>query len=400
MRMADRYGDKEVYVFLHSDGRRDSITAKELYKKSRQLAHSLLSMGVGKGDVVATCLYNDLDLLICTFGVICTGAIQLNATIRNEDGSDLHSKLKNLDVKCLVLNPGDDHKQLKACMNFIQKINADGSVQSSQVPALKRLISTSTVNGLEMLQLRECLREQGDSFKLPKLDPEATMLLFPTLGSTGESKFVPHSHHDAMIIGHHLKVSIGYDTADVMYCERRIAWIGGFPFMFLHDALKVVTKTKPFSTLRELFEFTYKVMRKERCTVAGLLPSTVIGLVDMVKDMPEKPSFLLKNIHTAGLPVDSTCMNAIVILTETVTNAYGSSEGGCFTSNPVKKKENYLNYCSGKPLAGFELKVVNDEGFVVEREKVGLISVRSFNQSHIICNGEFHFVLECVLYND
>ncbi|XP_045156983.2 putative acyl-CoA synthetase YngI [Mercenaria mercenaria] len=375
--MAERHGDKEVYVFLHPDGRRESITAEELYKKSRQLAHSLLSLGIGKGDIVATCLYNDLDLLICTLGVICTGAIILNVLIKNEDGSDLHSKLKDLDVKCLILEPGDDHKQLKACMNFIPKIDADGSVQSPKVPALKWLISTSTVNEMQMFQLRDCFKEPGDSFQLPKLDPEATMLLFPTSGSTGESKFVPHSHHDAMLIGHHLKESIGYDTADVMYCERRIAWIGGFPFMFLHDALKVVTKTKPFSTLREHCEFTYKVIQKEGCTVAGLLPSTVIGLVDMIKDLPEKTSSMLKNIHTGGLPVDSACMNAIGILTETVTNVYGSSEGGFFAANPVKRKENYLNYCSGKPLAGFELKVVNDEGFVVEREKIGLIFVRS-----------------------
>ncbi|XP_060608016.1 medium-chain acyl-CoA ligase ACSF2, mitochondrial-like [Ruditapes philippinarum] len=292
--MAQKCGDKEVYVFLHPDGRRDSINARELYQRSRQLAYSLMSLGIGAGDIVATCLDNELDLLICTFATICTGAIILNVVMRNEDGSDLKQKLCKLDVKCLIVNPGKDRQRFTACLNFITKLSPDGLVESESVPSLKIFISTTFVEERQLKQLNDLYKDPGNSFHFPRLDPEMTVVLLPTSGSTGESKFVAHSHHDVMIIGNHLKESFGYDSGDVIYNERRFAWIGGFPFMYLHDGVKVVTKTQPFESLQEHCEFTYNAMLQEKCTVAGLFPATIIGLLDKINGMTSPSKLFVK----------------------------------------------------------------------------------------------------------
>ena len=375
--LAKKYGDKEVYVFIHPDGRRDSITASELYKKSRELAYSLMTLGIRTGDIVASCLDNELDLLVCTFATICTGAIILNTGIAIEDGSDLKQTLNKLSVKCLVVNPGQNNERFKTCLNFLTNLKPDGSVECSSVPSLKTFISTAAVEGRKLLQLSDLYTDPGNSFKLPRLEPEMTIVLLATSGSTGESKFVAHSHHDAMMIGHHLQESIGYQPDDVIYSERRIAWLGGFPFMYLHDGVKVVTKSQPSKNILDHCDFTYNVMLQEKCTIAAIFPATIIGLVEKINKMPSFPNFILKGIHVGGLPIASVCMNAIGVLSESVTNAYGSTELGFATFNRVRSKDEYLNHCAGKPHGGFEIKVVDNNGFVVERGETGNVYVRS-----------------------
>ncbi|XP_053392227.1 long-chain-fatty-acid--CoA ligase-like [Mercenaria mercenaria] len=368
--------DKDVYVFLYPFGRRDSISVGTLFEKSKALAKSLIQLGLKKGDVVATCLPNDKDALISTFGVIFAGGIITHLLLRDEDGTDLQNKLRQIGVKYLVLNPGVNEEQLRACMNFVDEIDQSGCARSIKVPSLKMVITTSKVKGMSLLQLDDLLTGmQNDDVILPRLDPEENIVLFSTSGTTGDCKFIPHTHHGVMIIGHQAKESIGYETQDVLYSERRIAWLGGFPFMLLHDCPKVVTLTHPIANLSEHCRFTYSALLNEKCTIACVFPATVVGLLDMYQSMSDRQ--ILKSIHISGLTLASIVMNAIGVITERVTNCYGLSEGGVITSNHVSEKNTYLEFSTGKPVAGVEIKVVDTDGFIVEREQTGMILARS-----------------------
>ncbi|KAL4227361.1 hypothetical protein ACF0H5_012804 [Mactra antiquata] len=297
--------------------------------------------------------------------------------MRNEDGSDLERIAKQLGVKCRIVNPTEGNRNFKACQHFLDKINADGSAECKSLPEIKWFISTDVVQGHNLLLLNDLYVEPEDSFQLPRLDPETVMVLFPTSGSTGESKFVPHTHHESMIFGYHLKERMEFEPDDVIYNERRMTWIGGFPYMLPINGVKVVTKTAPISSLEEHCKFTYDAIITEKCNIAGINPPTVHGMVDLFSKMSPKPPVILRNIHTGGRPVAATCMDAIGLVTEKVTIAYGSSEGGFFTFNSVTKKEDYIPHSSGRPNAGVELKVIGDDGFMVEKGIAGSIYVRT-----------------------
>jgi len=372
---AKLHGQKEVYVFVDPNGERTSITAEDLYTKSMSLAKALVKLGLKKGDTVTTCLDNDLDALLCSMGVICAGGIIVNGMIRQKDGSDVKRTMVKVKSKFLVITPGDNNSNFNACMHFINSINEDSSV-SSEVETLKYLISTKPLPK-PVPVLRELIREASDGIELPTLETEDTFAYFPTSGSTGESKYVPHTHFRAMITGYQLKEAFDYKDDDVCYNERRMSWIGGFPYSYLHDGLKHVVRSRPIQDMDEHCAFTSRTIIKEKCTVAGLLPAVVIGMVDLAKQSDPAQIPKLKHINTGGYPVASVTMDALGLLTESIGNMYGSTEAAFVSVDRVFNKADFVNHSVGLPLAGVEIKVMNKEGKVVPKGTTGIVYVRS-----------------------
>ncbi|XP_052811164.1 3-[(3aS,4S,7aS)-7a-methyl-1,5-dioxo-octahydro-1H-inden-4-yl]propanoyl:CoA ligase-like [Mya arenaria] len=375
MLQARQHGESEVYVFISPDGERVAISAEALNSRSLALARSLVKLGVRKGDVVAACLQNDLDCLICTFGVICAGGIIAYIMVHHKDGSDVREALKKLGAKVLVLNPGVGEINLRSCMNLISEVSDAGKV-TSDVLSLQYLISTHPAENLSLLLLGTLIGQNNEEVQLPYLDAEDTIAYFPTSGSTGESKYVPQSHHTAMLFGQQFKEAIGYEDGDCIYNERRISWIGGFPYSYLHDGVKTVTKTMAFSNSVQHCAVIYEVMIKEQCNVGALQPATLVGLIDIAKE-EDIPRLQLKKIHIGGIPLAAVCMDAIGLFTKVVTNTYGSTECGLCSSLHVCNKADFINHCAGTPHSGVEIKVKDESGKVLPRGEFGSIYIRS-----------------------
>ena len=371
-------GDKEIYVFVKPDGRRVGVTTQEVYQQSLTLARSFVKLGIRKGDIIALCLPNDVSGMISLFGVILSGAIVLNVISAKEDGSDLKNVLFKVGAKALIIHPGDSSSSFKARMNFIDDFDTNGNAKSTAVPSLRFFVTSAAVeNHAYALTLDNLLSSSDITAEPPKLDASDICTLFPTSGSTGESKFVPMSHFAAMVIGHQLHESIQYDPDDIIYTERRFAWIGGFPFTLLHNGVKVITKTSAIRTMEEHCRFTLDVLLKENCTHACLFPATIIGLSDLISKTSNE-SLMLEGIHTGALPVASVCYFAIGNFTKRMTNCYGSSEAGFITSLHVTHTDQYeLDYNTGSALQGVEVKIIDEQGYLVTRGETGAIHVRS-----------------------
>ena len=371
---AEVHGDKEVYVFHEPNRARTSATAGELHEKSKQLAHAFVQLGIEKGDIVALCLQNDYHGLLCLLSVIYAGGIVLNVFSAKEDGSDMKAVLKKAGAKAFIIYPGESNSVLKACMNVIDEVDEKGHVKCIDVPTLKYFITSKNINGDGTLTLQDLLDQDVDA-ELPRLDPDDISHMFTTSGSTGEPKFAPMSHLKTTHIGYQLHDSMKYQPDDVIYTERRFAWIGGFPFMLLHDGVKVVTKTRPISSTEEHCRFTLDVITSEKCNVACLFPATIVGLTDLISGRDGPP--LLKSIHTGALPVASVTYNGIGKIAGRITNCYGSSEAGAIASFHVTELGGNLDYNTGSPSPGVEVKVVDSDGYVVARYDRGAIYVRS-----------------------
>ena len=369
-------GNKEVYVLLGPDGSRTSITAIELFERSKRLAQWFIKRGIKKGDVIALCLGNDLYGLIGMFGVMLSGAIVLNCVSSREDGTDLKRALLKSDAKAFLIHTGNSDSTLRACMKFVEEFDGNGNAKSDALPLLKFFVTTTSVKNHTTLSLDYILRSDEVHVDLPRLDMDDVVIMFTTSGSTGMPKFAQQTHFGIMIICHHLQHSMMFDSDDVIYSERRFAWLGGFPFMLLHNGVKVVTKTSAFSDMKQHCEFTLNALIKEHCTFACLFPATIIGINDLITSLGDC-HLNLKGIHTGALPVALSCFSAIGQYTQRVTNCYGSSEDGAITSLQVTNVNGVIEYNTGQPHAGVEVKIVNQNGAVVERGETGGIHVRT-----------------------
>lgn len=374
---AELNGDKEVYVFLDPDGTRTSTTARELHEKSKRIAKALARLGIIKGDIVALCLPNDFDGLLWLFSVIYAGGIVMNIRSEKEDGSDLKGVLSRAGAKAFIINPGTSNAIFKACMNFVNEFDKNGNAISDAVPTLQFFLSVKDVEGEKLLTTQELLHKDTESeTELPRLDPNDISHMFLTSGSTGEPKFIQVSHFQTMSTCKFIPDLMKCNPGDIMYTERRFAWMGGFPYMLLHDATTVVTKTTAIPSMDEHCKFTLNAIINENCKVAGLFPATIIGITDHIADRHlESP--LLNSVNTGGLPVTSLCYSGIGNLAPVISNCYGSTEAGVISALHVTEIKGNLDYNTGQPVPGVEVKVVDSDGFVVKRGERGAIYVRS-----------------------
>ena len=226
----------------------------------------------------------------------------------------------------------------------------------------------------------EQLLKQDVAEDLPQLDPEDTAILFLTSGSTGEPKFIPISHFLAMIAGHQLQASMKYEPDDVIYTERKFFWIGGFPFVTLRDGVTIVTKTEAIPSIDDHYRFTLDVIEKENCTIAQLFPATIVSLNNLLSS---RQSPLLKAVFTGGLPIPALCYAGLGKLAAMFTNCYGSTEAGPVTSLQVTKLRDNLDFNSGPPLPGVEVKILDPSGKVVRRGERGEIFNRSIGAFYV-----------------
>ena len=369
-------GDKEVYVFLDRDGTRTSITTKELHEMSNKYAKALVQLGIRQGDVVALCLLNDLDGLLWLFSVIKAGGIVMTVNTTKEDGSDVRAVLSRAGAKALIIHPGTLNSIYKACMNVVNKFDEDGNATSDGVPTLKYFLSVQSVSGEKLLTAENMLNKFfSDETDLPRLDPDDTSHMFLSSGSTGEPKMIPVTHFKTMIACRHMQDIVQYDPNDIIYTERRLAWGAGFPYTVLHDAPTVVTKTTAIPSMADHCRFTLDAIINEKCNIACLFPATIVGLTDLLSGRSGPP--LLKRVNMGGLPITSICYSGIGKLASVITNVYGSTEAGGISALHVAKLKGNLDYNTGQPLPGVEVKVVNDKGFVVDRGEKGAIYVRT-----------------------
>ena len=374
---AELNGGKEVYVFLDPDGTRTSTTARALHEESLKYAKALVRLGIRKGDVVALCLRNDYEGLLWLFSVIYAGGIVMNINSEKEDGSDLKGVLSRAGAKAFIINPGTSNGIFKACMHFIDDFERNGSATSEAIPTLKYFLSVKTVEGEVLLTTHELLYKGAEKeTELPRIDPNDISHMFLTSGSTGEPKFIQVSHFQTVSTCKLIPGLMNSDPGDSMYTERKFAWMGGFPYMLLHDATTVVTKTTAIPSMEEHCKFTLDAIMKENCQIAGLFPATIIGLTDLVAERQlETP--LLKSVNTGGLPVTGKCYAGIGKLASVISNCYGSTEAGVIAALHATEITDNLDYNTGQPVPGVEVKVVGSDGFVVKRGERGAIYVRS-----------------------
>ena len=372
---------KEVFVFLKQDATRVSITAKELHEKSKALGKGLMKLGIRKGDIVALCLSNNLEGLLCIFGVICAGGIALNILSNRDDSSDIRDILARIGAKALIISPAATKSVFGIFAKQSDTFDDEGNAACHDAPTLKYFITTNQVEDRNALTIEQLLKQDVPE-DLPQLDPEDPAILFLTSGSTGEPKFIPVSHFLAMIAGHQLQASMMYEPDDVIYTERKFFWIGGFPFVTLRDGVTIVTKAEAIPSIDVHCRFTLDVLEKENCTIAQLFPATIVSLNNLLSS---RQSPLLKAVFTGGLPIPSLCYAGLGKLAARFTNCYGSTEAGPVTSLQVTKLSDNLDFNSGPPLPGVEVKILDPSGNVVKRGERGEI----FNRSIGAFNGYY-----------
>ena len=158
-------------IALKERGR--AFTYPETNRRVNKLAHSLLSLGLGKGDKVAVLLENCIEIVEVYLATAKTGLVIVPINFRLL-GPEVEYIVTNSDAQALIV-----HDEFTPCVDAIR-------------PALTKIEPENyIVVGEERAGYREYesfVREAPESEPETKVEPEDAWILIYTSGTTGVPK--------------------------------------------------------------------------------------------------------------------------------------------------------------------------------------------------------------------
>lgn len=185
---AAHHGCHEI-ISRRLEGDIHRYTYSDALKRSKQLAHALILLGVQPGDRVATLAWNGYRHFECYYGISGIGAIchTVNPRLYSEQVEYIINHAEDCYVfldACFAPLLEPIAEQLTSVKGFILMIDED------QMPET----SLPNVHNYEHL-----LAAQPDIFEWPRLDADTAACLCYTSGTTGNPKGVLYSHGSSVL---------------------------------------------------------------------------------------------------------------------------------------------------------------------------------------------------------
>lgn len=374
------------------------VTYEQLFWESDELARSLMSRGIERGDRIGIWSTNNTDWFTIFLAAAKIGAILVNINpayktteleyVLNQSGvkllftittnrtSNYLSMLEELAPHLFSSDKKQDSKSVSADGSRVRGLEnivviqevSESDLKGKLVAYSQFLKDSEKIHPLELSQ-----RRQGVQFDDP-------VNIQYTSGTTGFPKGVTLSHHNL--------INNGYLAAAAMRIDKDSRFCIPMPFYhcggMISSALATLsvggTVVIPSPFFQELP--TLEAIQKERCTHVSGVPTMFIAQIES----PEFPKYDLSSLRSgfmAGAPCPVQLMKRVAseMHVEDVVILYGLTESApLMTCTTVDDTMETRATTVGRVIPGVELKIVDTEtGEVVPRGTQGEICCRGHN---------------------
>ncbi|AXB31337.1 AMP-binding protein [Vibrio campbellii] len=381
-RQSNLYPDKEALVSIHQNKR---MSYQELNTKVNQLASGLLSIGVKEGDRVAIWAQNCIEWTITQYATAKIGAILvcINPAYKS---LELEYALKKVNCSVLIMTRGfKGSNYIELIKQLIPQLGEQESnhAETSKLPSLKSLVLIDERKEKGFYSFRDLFLQDERGIKKVRticasLRCDQPINIQFTSGTTGSPKGATLTHFNVL--------NNAFSIADKLAMDERDRLCIPVPlyhcFGMVGGNLTCLTAGACAILCGESFDplDTLKTIETESCTVLHGVPTMFIAQLRT----PELSNFNLSTLRTGAI-AGATCPEDLIIEVQEKMRmddlliAYGQTETSplsCMLSpqDPIQKRLSTV----GQVLRHTEVKVINLNGNIAERNTIGELCTRGY----------------------
>jgi acyl-CoA synthetase (AMP-forming)/AMP-acid ligase II len=333
-----------------------SFTYREANERTNRLSHSLISLGLTKGDKVAVILENSIEIIEIYLAAAKTGLVIVPINFRLV-AHEIAYILDDSDAKALIL-----HDEFAS---EVEKIK----------PSLGKIVSKNYfVVGDERNGYIEYERFiHGSSTAEPEANVDAgdTWILIYTSGTTGKPKGVLRSHESHIAFYLINAVDFGFDAHDNCMNVMPLCHINStfFTFTFLYIGASVyIHPARSFKPMEIL-----EIVQREKITFISLIPTHYNLILNAPPEARKYDVSSIRKLLCSSAPARKRVKKAIMEFFPGVAlyEGYGSTEAGIVTILTPEHQLEKLGSIGFESLGTEFIRLLDIEGNEVSTGEVG-----------------------------
>lgn len=333
------------------------FTYEDIYKAVNKAGNAFKSLGVERENRILLLLLDSPEFVASFFGAIKMGAVPIptNTILKSKDYLYL---LNDSRAKVAVVS--------EALVGLIEEIR-------EELRFLKHLVVVGTA-GPGQLSYMELVSSASDELPAADTHKDEPAFWLYSSGSTGFPKGAVHLHHDMIISADlYAKQILNINENDICYSVAKLFFAYGlgnalyFPFRVGGSTVLVPDQPKP--------DTVFETVRKYRPTLFYGVPTSYASLLQAAESMPGVDMSSVRLCTSAGEALPKAVYDAwhkkfnLVIL-----DGIGSTEcAHIFITNRVG---DVRPGATGKPVEGYEAKIVDTDGYPVPAGEIGTLMVK------------------------
>ena len=333
-----------------------AFTYPEVNRRVNRLAHSLLSLGLDKGDKVAVVLENSIEIVEVYLATAKTGLVVVPINFRLM-GTEVEYIVSNSDAQAMVV-----HDEFTPCADKIRQ----------------NLANIAPENYIVVGGARDGYREY-EAFiqRAPECEPEAQVepqdpwILIYTSGTTGKPKGVVRSHESHIAFYLINAADFGFNEHDVCLNIMPLCHINSTFFTFTFMYIGGTAYIHPARSFRA--EEILEIIEREKITFISLIPTHYSLLLSTPEGARRHAVSSIRKLLCSSAPVSKNMKLAIMEFFPGVElyEAYGSTEAGIVTILRPEDQMRKLGSIGFESLGTDLIKILDDAGKEVDVGEIG-----------------------------
>jgi acetyl-CoA synthetase len=376
--------NKTAIIFEADDGKITRITYKELYHKVCQVANSLKSLGIKKGERVIIYMPMSIEVVIAMQACARIGATH-SVVFGGFSAKSLQERIIDAGAVAVITADGQMRggKEIALKPAVDEALGMGGCDKIKNVVVYRRSGSKINMQGPRDKWWDEVIKGQADTCEPTWVNAEHPLFILYTSGSTGKPKGVQHSTGGYLL--HAMLTMIwvfDYKPTDVFWCTADVGWVTGHTYIaygpLAVGATEIMFEGVP--TYPDAGRF-WKIIQDHKVTVFYTAPTAIRSLIKAGGDLPNKYNLSsLRILGTVGEPINP---EAWMWYYETVgqkrcpiVDTWWQTETGGHLITPLPGATPLKPGSCTFPLPGIMADIVDEAGHSVEKGKGGILVIK------------------------